>query len=306
MSHRPDRPARPDHPDRRSALARLCAPALACLPTACATWGGVPDRIVEVAGGRELTRAELLAIVRQADVVLLGEQHDNPLHHQRRGALIAELGPGTVVVAEQLPRGGRVAAGADLLTRLQAAGFDSKAWGWPLYRDLFGPPLEAGLALLGGNAPVELVRRIAREGPSAWPDDVRQRLESAPLAAEAQAALDRDLIDGHCGHLPAARLPAMRAAQRSRDASMAQVLLEQRAAGARPVVLVAGNGHVRTELGVPLLLRAAQPGLRLVSIGFGEPGWAAAGAPYTHLWTTPGVDRGDPCEGFRMPAPRPA
>jgi uncharacterized iron-regulated protein len=241
--------------------------------------------------------------LRSADIVLLGELHDNPQHHRRRGALIADLGPTAVVVAEQLPRGARVGAGGELLARLQAAGFDSKAWGWPLFEDLFAPVLGAGLPLLGGNAPRDLARQIARDGPSAWPADLRQRLEAAPLSAEAQAALDRDLVDGHCGHLSATRLPAMRAAQRARDASMAQVLLDQHAAGARPVVLVAGNGHVRTDNGVVPLLLAAQPALRVVSVGFGEPGWTVQGAPFTHLWITAGVKRGDPCAGFRMPAP---
>ena len=295
----------PTPPDRRAALALLASlagtPLL--LAAGCATPLAAPDRLIDIATGREITRAELLATLRQADVVMLGEQHDNPHHHQRRGALLAELGPQAMVVAEQLPRGARVVPGADLRAQLEAAGFDAAAWGWPLYRPLFELPLAAGLPVLGGNAPRDLARQVARSGPSAWPAELRPMLEAAPLPAAAQAALDQDLLDGHCGQLPAARVPAMRAAQRTRDASMAQALLDVLAAGARPAVLVAGNGHVRSDHGVPQLLRVARPMLRVVSVGFGEPGWAAAGAPYTALWLTPGVARKDPCAGFRMPAP---
>ena len=292
-------------PDRRAALALLASLAAAplLLAAGCATPLAAPDRIVDIASGRDLTRAELLATLRQADVVLLGELHDNPHHHQRRGALLAEMGPGAAVVAEQMPRGARVAPGADLRARLEAAGFDAAAWGWPLYRTLFEPPLAAGLPVAGGNVPRDLVRQVARSGPSAWPAELRPMLEAAPLAPAAQSALDQDLLDGHCGQLPAARVPAMRAAQRVRDASMAQALLDQLAAGARPAVLVAGNGHVRTDHGVPQLLRAARPSLRVLSVGFGELGWAVAGAPYSLLWLTPAVSRKDPCAGFRMPAP---
>lgn len=288
-------------PTAASALSRrrwLTAVAASALPGACAHFGDPPDRIIEVAGGREVTRPELLAALQSADHVLLGEQHDNPHHHQRRGALIAELGPGAVVVAEHLPRGARVAAGADVRGQLVAAGFDAKSWGWPLYEALFAPVLAAGLPVLGGNAALTLVRQISREGPTAWPLELRQPLEAAALTDKAQAALDAEMVAGHCGHLPATRLPAMRAAQRSRDASMALAL---QASGGRPAVLVAGNGHVGLEFGVPQVLLQVEPRARVVSVGFGEPGWTAEGEPYTYLWITPGVRRVDPCAGFRMP-----
>lgn len=306
--------ARPLVTTRRTVLAWVAGPVL--LPAACTTAPAAADHIVERGTGtgpdRERTRAELLEALRQADAVLLGEQHDNPHHHQRRGALVAELGAGTAVVAEQMPSGRRVDVGGvprpgdDLLSRLEAAGFEPAAWGWPLYRPLFAPVLAAGLPLVGGNLPRELARRIAREGAAAWPEALRRLLDAAPLPAPAQAALDRALLDGHCGQLPAMRLPALRAAQRARDASMAQALLALHEAGYRPAVLLAGNGHVRSDHGVAPLLQAARPGLRVLSVCFGEPEGTAADLPCDVRWVTPGVQRPDPCAGFRMPAPRPA
>jgi uncharacterized iron-regulated protein len=287
---------------RRMAFTVLMAPVCVGLPVACTTPVPAPDRIVDGASGADRSRDALLQALRASDVVLLGELHDNPHHHQRRGALVAELGRGTVVVAEHLVRGAQVAPGADLRLRLEAAGFDSKAWGWPLFRPLFAPMLGAGLPVLGGNAPLALVRRVAREGPAAWPADLRQRIEAAPLSAGAQAALDRALLDGHCGHLSAARLPAMRAAQRVRDASMAQAVLDARAQGGRPVVLLAGNGHVRLDHGVAAMLRAADPTLHVASVVFGEPGWVVGDWPATALWLTPAARRDDPCAGLHMPA----
>jgi uncharacterized iron-regulated protein len=285
---------------RRALLALLGGSALA---TACAHRRSAPERIVEVASGREITRDALLAQLRSAGHVLLGELHDNPLHHQRRGALIADLGAGTAVVAEQLDRGRRIEPGADLLGRLQAAGFDARGWGWPLHEALFAPLVAAAVPVLGGNAPTALVRQVARDGLGAAPADLRALLDAAPLDAAAQTELDRALVDGHCGQLPAARVPAMRAAQRVRDASLA---LAMQACGGRPAVLVAGNGHVRLDHGVPPLLQRLQPQARVLAVGFGEPDWPVDGAPYTHLWLTPAVARQDPCAGFSMPPPRPA
>lgn len=249
----------------------------------------------------------------QADIVLLGERHDNPAHHQRRGEWLASLrGSRAVVVAEHLTLGQRVdaaAAAQDLLPALQAAGFDARGWAWPLHRPLFEPALAAGpkpsLPVWGGNLPRDSARDIARRGEAAWdatlPPGVADRLRAAPLPPQAQAALDRALIDGHCGQLPAARVPAMRAAQRARDAAMAQALLQAHAAGARPAVLVAGNGHVRRDHGVPQLLAAWAPGLSVVSVVLDEQGMAPGSEPADRRWTTAGVQRADPCAGLKLP-----
>lgn len=265
----------------------------------CAAWRAPPERIVETSTGRTIDRAELLAALRGADVVLLGELHDDPLHHRRRGELIAALGPGAAVVAEHLTRGRSVAPQGPLPAALADAGFDARAWEWPLHEPLFAAVRDAGLPLSGGNLPADAVRRVAREGEAAWPSELAAALRAAPLDEAAQAALDADLLDSHCGHLPPARVPAMRAAQRARDAAMAQALL---ASGGRPAVLVAGNGHVRSDYGVPRVLASLRPGLRQVSVAFVEN--AAAADPATYRWITPPVSREDPCAGMApMAAP---
>ncbi|MFT3819399.1 MAG: ChaN family lipoprotein [Rubrivivax sp.] len=262
------------------------------------------DRIVDAAGGREIGRDELIVRLRAADFVLLGEQHDNPHHHQRRGALIAALGAGGVVIAEHLLRGQRVGPGAELLPRLQAAGFDPKGWRWPLHEGLFAPVLAAGIPVWGGNAPLDAVRAVARQGDAALPAELAPAIAAAPLSAAAQAALDQDLLDGHCGQLPAARVPPMRAAQRLRDTSMAAALLAAADAGAKPALLVAGNGHVRSDHGVPTLLRAQRPAARIISVCFVES--SASDVPCDYRWITPGppTPRQNPCAGFTMRARR--
>jgi uncharacterized iron-regulated protein len=284
------------------ALAAVAA-ALALL-AGCAVLRGDDERIVEVASGRTVTREQLLAALRASDYVLLGELHDNGVHHRRRGELLAMLAmPGSAapaVVAEQLERGQQVRFGADLQASLVAAGFDAKGWQWPIHEPLFAPIARAGMPLIGGNAGRDIARQVARSGASAVPAELGAVIDAAPLSAPAQAALDADLFDGHCGMLPAARLGGMRAAQRARDASM---WLALRDAGTRPAVLVAGNGHVRTDFGVPQLASAQRPQARAVSVGFLETGADPAGAPYTYVWITARAERGDPCAGMRPVAP---
>lgn len=278
---------------KRRAL--LFAAAGAALTAGCAQRPGVNERIVEVATGRSLSRAELLAAVRASEFALFGEQHDNPLHHRRRGELLAALPTRSLVVAEHLTRGRAYTEGAQLLPGLVAAGFDPQGWAWPLHEPLFAAATQARLRLVGGNLPRELARRIAREGEAALPEDLAERLRRAPLDAAAQEVLDADLVAGHCHRLPVARLPGMRLAQRARDAAMADALLT---GGGTPAVLLAGNGHVRTDYGVPRLLMSRS----VVSVGFVETGQVVAGSPYTHLWITPAIEREDPCADAAVPA----
>lgn len=246
--------------------------------------------------GEALGFETLVARARAADIVLLGELHDNAEHHAARARLVLALGGDVTVVAEQLDRGRSVAPGPDVRTRLVAAGFDERGWRWPLHESLFAPLLAAGVPVLGGNAPQALVRRVAREGESAWPADLAAVASAAgPLAGAGLAALDADLIEGHCGHLPPARLPAMRAAQTVRDASMWQALVD---APGRRKVLVAGNGHVRRDYGVPRFAMAA-PALKLLSVGFWEEGDPITGAPFDALWITRRAEREDPCAGMK-------
>lgn len=288
---------------RRTLLSATACAALA----ACASLGAAPARVFDTKTGRALTHGELLARLRGARYVLLGELHDSALHHRLRGELIAALGARTQVVAEHLSFGKTVATDTTtpLLARLEAAGFAARNWRWPLHEPLFAPVAGAGLPLLGGNAELAVVRQVAREGEAAIPADLQALLQRAPLAAQARATLDADLLRGHCGHLSAARTPPMRAAQRTRDASMALALMQAARAGAQPAVLVAGNGHVRNDFGVPQLLRVLQPEAGTVSVGFVEGERPPPDAPYDIVWLTAATERSDPCAGFTMPA-RPA
>ncbi len=71
---------------------------------------------------------------------------------------------------------------------------------------------------------------------------------------------------------------------------------------ARGAVLIAGNGHVRRDVGVPRWL-AAETRARSVSIGLLEPGDASVAA-FDIAFTTPAPpDRADPCAAMRAPAP---
>lgn len=266
---------------------------------------GAETGIFETASGRSLSRAELLQRLAGADYLLLGELHDNAEQHRERGLLIRDLArqrPGLKVVAEHLELGRQVEEGGASLERLSRAGFDPKGWRWPAHEPLFAPLLEEPLPLLGGNIPRDEARRIVREGQSALRPSLAAAMQATPLGQEARAQLEASLLQGHCGQMPERVKAPMVLAQEAKDAAMARGLLD---AGA-PAVLVAGNGHVRRDYGVPRFL----PG-RSLSVGFLEQGrveseGAALALIYDYVWVTPAMSRDDPCLGLKLPAAEPA
>jgi len=66
-------------------------------------------------------------------------------------------------------------------------------------------------------------------------------------------------------------------------------------------VLLAGNGHVRRDLGVPRWLEGSASA-RCLSVGFVEEGEAAALAPaFDALVVAPPARRDDPCAQVEVP-----
>ncbi|MEO6031952.1 MAG: ChaN family lipoprotein [Burkholderiaceae bacterium] len=96
----------------------------------------------------------------------------------------------------------------------------------------------------------------------------------------------------------------MARAQMARDAVMADQV--RRHAG-RGVVLLAGNGHVRRDLGVPRWLADIAPE-RVLTVGFVEEGDAQSRVPqsaqrFDAVVVAPRATRNDPCERLRTLKP---
>ena len=259
-------------------------------------------RIIDLHTEQEITEQMLVERLRTQDVVLLGELHDNAQHHALRAGLISQIKRDKLsVIAEYLPSGVRVKRAGALLSDLEAAGFDAKGWQWPLHSPLFDAVLAANMPLIGGNLPKGFSRQLFEKGESALPAPMARAYQTASLSPEASRHLDQDLIDGHCGKLPDKYLQPMRLVQRATDLSMAQALLDH-----APSVLLAGNGHVRKDYGVPQALAALTPALKLTAVGFYEADTPreelvkSLRGRYDIVWISEPAERSDPCENFKI------
>jgi uncharacterized iron-regulated protein len=235
-----------------------------------------------------------------AEVVILGEVHDNPAHHAAQAQALAALNPRAVVWEMLTPdQAARLPADLSDPDRVAAAVGWAES-GWPDFA-LYHPLMLAtpGALHLGAGVPRDRARRVFGEpleqvfGPLA----ARFGLDG-DLPTSEQTAREAEMQAAHCDALPEDLLPGMVAAQRLRDGELARVALAALADTGPPVAIITGNGHARTDWGVPSLIVRMNPGARVLSVGMLE---APPGAPPPYdLWlVTDPAPRDDPCAAFR-------
>ena len=228
-----------------------------------------------------------------ADVYVFGETHDNADHHLNQARGIASSKP-RAVVWEMLDEAaaGRVIPGSAMADLDAQIGWTGS--GWPEFSMYYPIFVAAGTAQHYGAdvARDGLMRAMVGEIVIAG-----YGLDRA-LSPEDQAAREAEQAAAHCGMMPEDKLAGMVAVQRLRDAAIAKAVVQAMADTGGPVVVITGSGHARTDTGVPAVLRAVAPGLRVLSVGQigGDPGGQA---PFD-LWIASEIPDGpDPCDAFR-------
>jgi uncharacterized iron-regulated protein len=275
---------------------------------------------------------EIWDTIRASGIVLLGEVHDNPEHH----AVRAEILRPAIYVTGISPLANPIAAFEHIRTSQQAQldSFYAKArrthaaggsdllqelrWetsGWPaagIYVPLFEAAVSAHLPVVAAAPDRERMRALVRgdrASASAKELDLLKLADAMPTAS--QEALVAELEGSHCGAIPRSAFPAMSLAQRYIDAHMAARVLEE-AGEHGGGFLLAGNGHVRTDRGVPWYLNQRAPTREIVSVmlleveeGKTDPASYLPRDPYgnpaaDYVLFTPRHNRPDPCEKMRQ------
>lgn len=245
------------------------------------------------------------------NAVLLGEVHDNAEQHwQRLQVLQRALAAGwrPVIAMEQFDRErqpeierARREQPRNAQHVIDLAGATStggaRGWNWAYYRPYIELALDYDLPLIAANVSSADSGKIVRSGFAAVFSDAEMKalqLDRA-IPPQLQAAHEQEIDAGHCHALPAAIWPGMARAQFARDAFMAKVLRENTTRG---IVLLAGNGHVRGDLGVPQWLSTAERA-RLFAVGYLEIGdTRTLDGAFDVIVRTAAAPRADPCAGL--------
>ena len=247
-------------------------------------------------------------------VWLLGEVHDNAALHALRLQTLQTLlhqGARPALLMEQFDRErqGQIdallqrapgqapdAAERDrTVNALVLLGGAAPGWQWDFYRPYLDLALRYRLPLVAANVSRSDARALMAHGLAA------HGFEPA-VPADIGAAQAGQIERSHCGQIDAAQAGRMARAQVARDQFMARQVAAQ---AGRSVVLLAGNGHVRKDVGV---LRWLPPALqaRTRVVGFVEAGPADDddAAAYDQTVSAPAAPRGDPCAALRGAASR--
>lgn len=237
--------------------------------------------------------------IRDADVVVIGEVHPNQEHQSNHAALVRLIEPDAIVFEMiHSGKGGsfRNAAKGDpdqLRTMIEA-----RVFGWTNLGDHLETLKAAPDAEIYGAAiPRSQTRAAVIEGAA----QVFGASAGLYGLSEALPKWERELREelqmiSHCNALPEDLLPGMVEAQRLLDATFARSVVLATARH-RPVVLITGNGHARTDWGVPAVLRRVAPHLKVVSIIQREKGSGVVPGDIT--LETSVFDQGDPCASLR-------
>ncbi len=280
-------------------------------------------RIWNVREERFVGREELAAAIGVARLVLLGEVHDNPDHHRIQGWALgrfvaAGTRPGVAMEMISADRQDAVESHFSAHPR-DAAGlgpaldWDSSGWpAWSQYASAIAPAIAAGGTLTAANLPPSLMRQVAGRGLAAIAPERRKQIGlDRPIEEPVYRALAQEMIAAHCGQLAAERARPFAVMQVVRDAVLADgLLVAARRAGGHGA-LVAGNGHVRRDRGVPFHLsrRGESRGVLALAPIEVAPGqntpadyaahYDSSRLPFDYVWFTPGARRADPCESMK-------
>lgn len=163
-------------------------------------WGA--HLVFKVQSGGTLDMDSLVAELRNADIVTIGEQHDNRAHHAVQLNVIRALHEADIPVAVGFEMFGTRSQGElDAWVAGRSSESDlfeiySRDWQinlYPLYKDIFFYAREHQLPMLGLNVDREIVSQVARKGFASLNEEQRGKIRvvACNIDLEYQEILNR-------------------------------------------------------------------------------------------------------------------
>jgi uncharacterized iron-regulated protein len=222
-----------------------------------------PEEIYALPEGDKLPFEELAVRLRPSRIIFMGEVHDQMDHHRNQVRVLRELsnGSGPVVVAMEMFQRSQQSV-LDRWTRgglteelfLKEVNWE-KTWGidYSYYKGILDLARDHRIKVLGLNIPKDLVRKVAQGGMESLSEEDRRNLPDMDLKDPDHRRFIRSIFDRH-KEGTAKVFDHFYQAQCLWDEAMAETLshfLRSPEGANATVLVVAGNGHVVYDFGIP-------------------------------------------------------
>lgn len=247
------------------------------------------DRIFETETQTELSQEELLARLRDADIIYLGEQHDQVEHHRLQLMVLESL----------LTSGLRPAIGFELFSLEQtsilmtysqgkssphadASGYSAEEWlrgklgwkgedsnDWQFYGPLLMQAREHHLTVFGADLHSSIRKRISKVGKKGLTAVEKELIYDSGLADEHYRKLMyKRFKAAHCGWGSDDYFSRLYDNWLSRNDAMARAVVSTfQGHEGRPVILITGAGHTQYNMGVYERVAYLDSKLKQINIG---------------------------------------
>jgi uncharacterized iron-regulated protein len=222
------------------------------------------------AKGKKVSHKQFLRTVADADVVLFGEQHNNPIAHWLQLVVARDLierGP-LVLGAEMIEADDQATLNKYLIGEIDQAAFDTLARLWKNYSTDYAALVDLAKEhkrpFIATNVPRRYARAVSRGGFEALdtvPDVERAWIAPLPIAFDPTLPRYVEMLTMMGDH----GTPDVVKAQALKDATMAYFIAKNLEQGAR-FLHFNGSFHSDFHEGIAWYLRQAHPELKVVTI----------------------------------------
>jgi len=280
------------------------------------------DKIWDMRSHKFIDVQTLYAEIGSANVLLLGEIHDNRVHHVLQQKLLkariksaGDTALKPALMMEQLdassqPEIDKALANADRGVALSDVTKLIRFSNWIDYQPFLAIAVDNKIPVIGVNTPNRDLQPVIWRGYSAYDADKLKRLAVEQVWNEKrQKYLETNMGGAHCGKLRDGLRVGLTRSQRLRDALMVDSAMSffDRKGFERGMVAIVGSSHARRDIGLPLYFSARMPSAKIISLAFIEVSpdvkdprvyeseSATREMPFDLVWFTARVERKDPC-----------
>lgn len=228
--------------------------------------------------GDESSFKKLLDKAMDADVILFGELHNNPINHwlqlELTKALYERTGDKLIMGAEMFEADNGLIVNEYLLGKVKDRNFESEARLWPNYKTDYKPLLQfardSSVRFIATNIPrryASLVNKEGFDGLNSLDDEAKRFIAPLPVAYDPELSGYKSMLTMMEGsdHVNE-NLPK---AQAIKDATMAHFILKNLRAGDK-FIHFHGTYHSDNFQGIMWYLKQAKPELKIITISSAE------------------------------------